>query len=185
MKVGRALLVIWLLLLLSACNLEEAAKTGKDIYDAGNVIVPPILTSVPSPFPTLGLPEPIRDYFVLASSADCERVPGRAGKIDPVQSISCHLPGVGVRFDKWMSMEEMYGFYGFPASGIQVDQSKWFDSANQDVLLGDLYRFVDDEGRANIIWTVAGRNLSGWARAADGDQAALYDWWAKIGSEHQ
>jgi hypothetical protein len=55
--------------------------------------------------------------------------------------------------------------------------------------LGEIYEFIDNEGRANIIWTVdpaypSINYLSGWARRADDNQIALYLWWAETGSAH-
>lgn len=175
--------------LLVACKSPDVdAGTVKDIVEA----VPPIVTEVVkalTPTPTFGFLPPIKDYFVFASSSNCESTFEKASDIDPLQSIVCRDNDITVRYDQWIVKATMDEFHAnvLTASEEVTRKTTWNDSGNPDDPLGNFYEFKDREGNANIIWTVttsALNHLSGWAVKTDGDQDALYDWWAETGSDH-
>jgi hypothetical protein len=171
----RTLKVICLVGLLSGCSLgADDAPTIIDVAQKAGPFITAISETL-EPTPTFGLSQPIKDYFDFASTANCESIIARVDDREPVQSIVCHddvngddVIDVTVRYDDWWSVDTM---------------------EKHRAPLGEIYEFIDNEGRANIIWTVdpaypSINYLSGWARRADDNQIALYLWWAETGSAH-
>jgi hypothetical protein len=171
----RTLKVICLVGLLSGCSLgADDAQTIIDVAQKAGPFITAISETL-EPTPTFGLSQPIKDYFDFASTANCESINEPVNNMDPVQSIVCHddvngddVIDVTVRYDNWYVVATM---------------------EKHRAPLGEIYEFIDSEGRANIIWTVDPASpsidyLSGWAWRADDNQDALYDWWAETVSAH-
>ena len=172
----------------------ETAKDAIDLYQNAGPLVTAVVSELrPTPIPTFGISHPIKAYFVLASSPNCESITVKIDNLDPVQSISCLFTEVTVRYDNWFlstTMDQRHKAI-LSSPGTQItNNTTWFASRNPEKTLGKLYEFLDDEGKANLIWTVSNDlstigHLSGWALRQDGDQAALYEWWSEIGSDHE
>jgi len=186
----RILPILFPFFLLVACRSPKVDPgTIKDIVE----IVPPIVTAVVkalTPTPTFGFLPPIKEYFVFASSPNCEFTFDRFNDTEPFQSIVCHENDITVRYDQWFvkaTMDEVHE--NFLAASEEVTLNTTWNDENQDKPLGNFYEFKDNKGNANIIWTVTTSgvsisHLSGWAFRTDGNQEALYEWWAETGSDH-
>jgi hypothetical protein len=192
-------LLISLLILVSACSprSREAVETGLEIgkiaievYQQTGPWQTQIVTQL-GPTPTFGISDPIKDYFVLASSSDCEVIRIDDISRGPVQSIGCRSDGVMVRYDYWLirsSMDEVLQSVLTSPRIVLAADTTWHDAENPAKALGKYYAFTDEDGSAHIIWTVdraSLQGLSGWASRADGDVVALDQWWAEIGSQHK
>jgi hypothetical protein len=94
-----------------------------------------------------------------------------------------------VRYDNWFIATTMEEFHKEVLAGTSVtNNTTWSDNENPEVPRGYFYEFIDSDGTANIVWTVNTGSpfvrLSGWAKRADSNQEALYDWWAVTGANH-
>jgi hypothetical protein len=191
--------LIFLLFLATACSprgqkvLEttvDLGMTALEIYQQTGPLQTQIVTQL-GPTPTFGISHPIKDYFVLASSKDCEVIQIEDISRGPFQSIGCRSDGVMVRYDYWFTRSTMDEVLQSVLTSPQIDlaaDTTWHDEENPARTLGKYYAFTDEDGGANIIWTVdhgSLQGLSGWASRADGDVVALYQWWAEIGSQHK
>jgi hypothetical protein len=192
-------LLIFLLILVTACSPRaqkvldttvDLGMTALDIYQQTGPLQTQIVTQL-GPTPTFGISHPIKDYFVLASSSDCEVIQTADIAREPYQSMGCRSEGVMVRYDSWLTRSTMddvlQRFIDSPRIVLTADTT-WHDAENPTRTLGKYYAFTDEDGSAHIIWTVdraSLQGLSGWASRADGDVVALYQWWAEIGSQHK
>lgn len=191
-------LLIFLLILVTACSPRaqkvldttvDLGMTALEIYQQTGPLQTQIVTQL-GPTPTFGISHPIKDYFVLASSSDCEVIRTDDIARGPYQSMRCRSEGVTVRYDSWFTRSTMddvlQSVITSPRIVLTADTT-WHDADNPASALGKFYEFTDENGRANIIWTVdrvSLQDLSGWASRVDGDAEALYQWWAEIGSRH-
>ena len=183
----RMLQILFPFFLLVACGSVDAG----DVIDIAEAVGPPIMTEYVkslTPTPTFGVANPIRDFFVFASSPSCEPTFEKTSDYDPFRSIICHDNAITVRYDEWITKAPMdEAIAKILADRKEVISEGTWDDGNPDEPLGDFYQFTDSEGRANIIWTVTispFNNVSGWAQRTDGDHDALKIWWSVAGAKH-
>jgi len=170
---------------------EQIINTGLDVITIYQYAEPFITAAVEElkPTPTFGISHPIKDYFVLASSPNCDAIIDRFDNFDPFQSIICSFTDATVRYDNWFIVTTMEEFHKEVLAGTSVTKNTtWSDNGSPEVPRGYFYEFIDSDGTANIVWTVNTGlpfvHLSGWAKRADSNQEALYDWWTVTGSNH-
>ena len=165
----------------SQTSTAEYLQTSQAIYIQTLEAAIPTLT----PTPTFGFF--IQDYFRLALDPSCESLSSNDPRL--LELIQCEQSGVKVRFAYWdseTSMEESFksDLGRLNDLGVQIINSTWSDVNNPDIQIGNLYHFIDNNGDSNIAWTVAGKQLSGWAKLTGDNQEALYNWWAATGAPH-
>ncbi len=189
MLLKRLTFLLSLILITTACkaNLAEVVEHGKtvvEIYDQTEPLREEIATKM-APTPTLNSLPPIQTYFYLASSPNCEMIDD--GNLSTLRSIQCREEEATVRYDEWLleatANDTLDSLLNSPDNQV-IFEGTWSDGTDPEAKLGRYLQYMNTDGKAFIFWTVYGKNLSGWAFRADGDQEALYQWWKNSGSSH-
>src|SRR5688572_28192709 len=136
----RMLQILFPFFLLVACKSVDAG----DVINIGQAVGPPIMTEVKkasfTPTPTFGATASIKEYFVFASSPNCEFTFDKFNDTEPFQSIVCRENDITVRYDQWAvkaTMDEVHE--NFLAASEEVTSNTTWNDENQDKPLGNFY----------------------------------------------
>jgi hypothetical protein len=121
----------------------------------------------------------LANSFSLIQTGNCVSEPIVSGT-DAI--VLCSTSEATVTYREYTSATAMQQDVNFVNTSFNVAATSWqFGSDASGAADGQLMQFLDQNGDANLFWTVTSQNMSGEAVASDGDQSALHNWWATIG----
>ena len=163
----------------------EKGKDGLDIYQYAYPIIKQIGSEIQTAEAPLDVKQPIKDYFILASSPECHYFNDNYGK--SLFTMGCQIGETIVKYDQYfsdISAEDTFTNLANHSDIADSSADEWRDANNPDVMLGRVLFYTDKAGGVGIFWTVYRGGLSGWVYNSNGDQSALREFWRQTAAAH-